>query len=119
MADGGGRNEDGMEEKFNSFKNLNAWQEAIELNKEIFSLVKLLPKEETYSLSDQMRRAAVSIPSNIAEGKGRGSDTDYKHFLRIARGSCYELATQLEISAEKLIIFNRQKLIVPMRCAIQ
>ena len=81
-------------------KNLKAWQKAIELNKEIYALVKDLPKNETYALSDQMRRAAVSIPSNIAEGKGRRSNKEYLQFLSIAKGSCYELETQLVLCEE-------------------
>ena len=75
------------------YKDLTAWQKSMELVKEVYCLVKKLPKEETYSLSDQMRRAAVSIPSNIAEGNGRKSLTDYARFLDIARGSEYELET--------------------------
>ena len=63
----------------------------------IYSLVKFLPKEENYALSDQMRRAVVSIPSNIAEGQGRASDKEYVHFLAMARGSLWELLTQHEI----------------------
>ena len=72
---------------------------------EIYSLVKLLPKEETYALSDQMRRAAVSIPSNIAEGQGRNSSKEFVKFLAIARGSLWELSTQIELS-EKLSFFS-------------
>lgn len=79
------------------YKDLTAWQKSMELVKEIYYLVKKLPKEEMYSLSDQMRRAAVSIPSNIAEGNGRKSLTEYARFLDIARGSEYELETQLQI----------------------
>ena len=79
------------------YKELMVWQKSMELVKEIYLSVRKLPKEETYSLSDQMRRAAVSIPSNIAEGNGRKSLTDYARFLDIARGSEYELETQLEI----------------------
>ena len=59
--------------------------------------MKFLPREENYALSDQMRRAVVSIPSNIAEGQGRASDKEYVHFLAMARGSLWELLTQLEI----------------------
>jgi four helix bundle protein len=73
------------------------WQKAMDLVKEIYLLVKHLPKEETYALSDQMRRAAVSIPSNIAEGYGRKSKLEYSRFLDIARGSLYELETQIHI----------------------
>ncbi len=79
------------------YKDLTVWQKSMELVKEIYYLVKKLPKEEMYSFSDQMRRAAVSIPSNIAEGNGRKSLTDYARFLDIARGSEYELETQLQI----------------------
>lgn len=81
-------------------KNLKAWQKAIELNKEVYALIKALPKNETYALSDQMRRAAVSIPSNIAEGKGRRSNKEYLQFLSVAKGSCYELETQLVLCEE-------------------
>lgn len=76
-------------------KDLIVWQKSMDLLVEIYRLVKKLPKEETYALSDQMRRAAVSIPSNIAEGRGRSSEKDYLRFLFIARGSRAELETQL------------------------
>lgn len=79
------------------YKDLTAWKKSMELVKEIYTLTKKLPKEETYGLSDQMRRAAVSIPSNIAEGNGRKTDNEYAHFLNIARGSECELETQLYI----------------------
>ena len=79
------------------YRELIVWQKSMELVKEIYCLVKKLPKEETYSLSDQMRRAATSIPSNIAEGNGRKSQIEYARFLDIARGSQFELETQLHI----------------------
>ena len=79
------------------YKELVVWQRSMELVKEIYLLVRKLPKEETYALSDQMRRAVVSIPSNIAEGYGRKSKTEYIRFLDIARGSQYELETQIQI----------------------
>lgn len=80
-----------------TFKDLIVWQKAMELVKETYILVKKLPKEETYALSDQMRRAAISIPSNIAEGNGRKSKSEYIRFLDISRGSLYELETQIYI----------------------
>ena len=84
-----------MDNMSGSYKELNVWQKAMELVVEVYSLIKLLPKEETYALADQMRRAAVSIPSNIAEGKNRSSNKEYYRFLSIARGSAAELETQL------------------------
>ena len=77
------------------YKDLIVWQKSMDLLVEVYRLVKKLPKEETYVLSDQMRRAAISIPSNIAEGKNRSSSKDYIRFLFIARGSRAELETQL------------------------
>ncbi len=77
------------------YSDLVVWQEARQLNRQIGDLVKKFPPYELYGLSDQMRRAAVSIGSNIAEGRGRGTIPDYIHFLYIARGSAYELGTQL------------------------
>ena len=82
---------------FTSYKELTVWQKSMDLTEEIYRLVKKLPKEETYALSDQMRRAAVSVPSNIAEGHGRQTEKEFKSFLSIARGSCYEIETQLLI----------------------
>lgn len=79
------------------YKNLKVWQKAMDLTVEIYSLIKLLPREETYALADQMRRAVVSIPSNIAEGHGRNSDKEFIKFLSISRGSLLELETQIEI----------------------
>ena len=79
------------------YRDLLVWQKAMDLVMEVYCLVKLLPKEETYALSDQMRRAVVSIPSNIAEGHGRGSVNEFAHFLTIAQGSRAEIETQLQI----------------------
>ena len=83
--------------KLNSYQDLLVWQKSVELCVEIYKLVKLLPKEEMYGLSDQMRRAVVSIPSNIAEGYTRNSTKEYLNFLSIANGSRTELETQLII----------------------
>ena len=77
------------------YKDLIVWQKSMDLLVEVYRLVKKLPKEETNVLSDQMRRAAVSVPSNIAEGKNRSSGKDYIRFLFIARGSRAEIETQL------------------------
>ena len=83
--------------KSSSFRDLIVWQKAMDLAVETYQLVKLLPKEETYSLADQMRRSAVSIPSNIAEGQGRITSKEFIRFLSLARGSLCELSTQLEL----------------------
>ena len=76
---------------------LVVWQKSIDLVAEIYRLVKKLPKEELYALSNQMRRAAVSIPSNVAEGKNRSSDKEFVRFLYMARGSLAEIESQLFI----------------------
>lgn len=80
-----------------TFQDLTVWRKSMDLLVEIYGIVKLLPPEERHALSDQMRRAAVSIPSNIAEGHQRGTTKDYVRFLHIARGSKAELETQLLI----------------------
>jgi four helix bundle protein len=80
-----------------SYKGLVVWQKAMSLTAIIYKLVKKLPKEELYSLGEQMRRAAVSIPSNIAEGQDRQTDKELIHFLTVSRGSKAELETQLLI----------------------
>ena len=82
----------------NSFKDLVVWQKSIELVKKVYSATSKLPKSEVYGLINQMRRAAVAIPSNIAEGKKRSTKKDFIHFLRIADGSAAELETQIIIS---------------------
>ena len=87
--------ERGLRMHLQSYKEFVVWQRAMELAVEIYRLMKLLPKFETYGIADQMRRAAVSIPSNIAEGQGRDSVKEFIHFLSIARGSRNELETQL------------------------
>jgi four helix bundle protein len=89
-----------MNKKVKSYKDLIIWQKGIELTKEIYKVVKKFPKEETYVLSDQLRRAAISIPSNIAEGQARQHTTEFKQFLYISLGSLAELNTQLIIAKE-------------------
>ena len=82
------------------FKNLIVWQKAMELVRMVYQASKMFPADERYALTDQLRRAVVSIPSNIAEGSGRASNKDYAHFLSIARGSLYETLTQLQIAQD-------------------
>ncbi len=79
------------------YEQLNVWQESMNLVTEVYTIVKKLPKEELFSLSDQLRRSAVSIPSNIAEGSSRNSKKEFIQFLYIALGSLCELETQLKI----------------------
>ncbi len=81
-----------------NFRDLIVWQKSMKLVTQIYLITKNFPKEEQYGLISQMRRSAVSIPSNIAEGYGRNSTNEYLRFLQIAQGSLYELETQLEIS---------------------
>lgn len=86
--------------KMEMYKKLIVWQKAMELVRVVYRLSKSFPPDERYALTDQLRRAAVSIPSNIAEGCGRASKKDYAHFLSIARGSFYETMTQLQIAQD-------------------
>lgn len=81
-------------------KDLDVWKNSISLVKNIYEITKSFPKEELYGLTNQMRRAAVSIPSNIAEGAARNHDKEFIQFLYISLGSLSELETQLIISFE-------------------
>ncbi len=90
-----------MNKVIQTYKDLIVWQRAMGLVKAIYELTEKFPKSEIYGLTSQMRRCAVSIPSNIAEGRRRGSKKDYHQFLVIAYGSGAELETQIEI-AKKL-----------------
>ena len=81
-----------------TYKDLLVWQKAIHFVTQVYKAVKGFPQEELYGLTSQIKRAAVSIPSNIAEGYGRKSTKDYIRFLQIAMGSIFEIQTQLEIS---------------------
>lgn len=86
-----------MDKKIHSYKDLIVWQKSMELVTGIYNLTETFPKGELYGLVSQMRRCAVSIPSNIAEGRRRSTGKDYRQFLIIAYGSGAELETQLEI----------------------
>lgn len=81
-----------------SFRELIVWQRSIQLAVAIYKLTRAFPREEMYGITSQMRRTAVSIPSNIAEGQGRLSTGEFRQFLGIARGSNFELQTQIEIA---------------------
>lgn len=88
--------------KIRSYKELIVWQKAVDLSVQIYVITDHYPKEEIYGLTSQMRRAAVSVASNIAEGRYRGTKKDFCQFLRIAFGSGAELETQIEISKRLL-----------------
>ena len=90
-----------MEErkKIRTYRDLVVWQKAMTYITAIYETTKVFPKEEVYGLVSQLRRSAISIPSNIAEGFGRRSRADYVRFLQIALGSLYETQTQMEIAS--------------------
>jgi four helix bundle protein len=92
-----------------SFRDLQVWQRAMQLCVAICRLTRDFPREEIYGLTSQIRRAAVSVPSNIAEGQGRLSSGEFRQFLGIARGSICELQTQLEIA--RSLQFGKPQLI--------
>ncbi len=83
-----------------TFRDLIAWQKVMTLTKVIYTVTMKFPAIEQFGLTSQMRRAAISIPSNIAEGYGRGSQPDFARFLKIARGSLMELQTQVMLAEE-------------------
>jgi len=86
------------------FRNLEIWRNGIELVKQVYQITGLLPTEEKFGLKSQINRAAISIPSNIAEGCSRNSDIEFKRFLEIAMGSLFELETQFIIVQELKLI---------------
>lgn len=83
-----------------NYRELIVWQDAIKIAKAVYQLTGKFPKHETYALVDQLRRAAVSVPSNIAEGQARKSPGDFKRFLHIALGSLAEADTHLVLAQE-------------------
>ena len=89
---------DGLPE-VRSYRDLIVWQKSMTLVKDVYRFSGVFPADERFGLTSQMRRCAISIPSNIAEGYGRQSTTDYVRFLKIATGSLYELQTQVDIAA--------------------
>ena len=98
-----------------NFRNLNIWKEGIVLVKNVYQLAELLPQEEKFGLKSQICRAAVSIPSNIAEGSSRNSEIDFKRYLEIALGSSFELETQL-IIIQELHLISKEKLKNLLEC---
>ncbi len=96
-----------MQPKYKSFKDLIVWQKSKNLVILVYKLTSSFPKEEVYGITSQIRRCAVSIPSNIAEGSMRGTQKDFKHFLKMALGSAAELQTQIDIA--KLLLFGKKE----------
>jgi four helix bundle protein len=104
----------------NSYKDLIVWQKSYELVKQAYKLTECLPKTEQFGLVSQIRRCAVSVPSNIAEGQQRHNIKEYKHFLGIAKGSAAELETQLllckdlygkDITTQLRLLYEVQKML--------
>jgi four helix bundle protein len=84
----------------NQFESLKVWKKAMELTKLVYQMSAKLPTDEKYNLIKQIKKCSISIPSNIAEGAGRNSNKEFKHFLSIANGSTFELQTQLLLIVE-------------------
>ena len=93
-------------------KNLDVWNKSMQLTEEIYRITRSFPREEVFGLVSQMRRAAVSIPSNIAEGYGRSSNAEVLHFLYISLGSSNELDTQMLISRQQAFVSDEDYMIV-------
>ena len=90
------------------FRKLKIWEQGIELVKQIYKLAEKLPAEEKFGLRSQITRAAISVPSNIAEGASRNSEIEFKRFLEIAIGSLFELETQIVIIQELVLISSEE-----------
>lgn len=90
-----------------NYRSLIVWQKSADFVEQVYGLLKRFPPEEKFALCDQIRRAVISVPSNIAEGSGRAGNRDYGHFLAIARGSLYETMAQLEIAKRLGYITDR------------
>ncbi|HZR27187.1 MAG TPA: four helix bundle protein [Terriglobales bacterium] len=99
-----------------SYKDLIAWQKAMTFVREIYRATANFPREEVFGLTSQLRRAAVSIPSNIAEGKGRYSPRDFQHFLKQARGSVNEVETQLLLARDLDYLQKDQTAVLLKQC---
>ncbi|MCF8360210.1 MAG: four helix bundle protein [Prolixibacteraceae bacterium] len=91
-----------------NYKEIKVWQKSRTVVKSVYLLTKKYPKEEIYGLTSQIRRAVISIPANIAEGAGRGTNKDFSHFLDIARGSLFELETLIILSIDLEFISEEQ-----------
>ncbi|HEY2858606.1 MAG TPA: four helix bundle protein [Terracidiphilus sp.] len=81
-----------------AYRDLQVWHKAMKLAAAVYEVSRAFPREELYGLTSQLRRSSISIPSNIAEGSGRNSTGEFKQFLGVARGSTYEVQTQLELA---------------------
>ncbi|MBQ7202538.1 MAG: four helix bundle protein [Eubacterium sp.] len=103
---------------YKDYKELIVWQKSMLLSEKAYELIKTLPSNERYCLSDQIRRSAISIPSNIAEGHGRNSKNEFSHFLAISRGSLSELETQL-ILGERIGFFQIIKRAHYLNCVMK
>jgi four helix bundle protein len=92
----------------NSFRGLDAWKKAMDLVDAVYDATRSFPRSEIYGLSSQLKKAAISIPSDIAEGRGRHTLPDYRHFLYEARGGTQEVETQVEIAVRQRFIDAQQ-----------
>lgn len=93
-----------------NFKELKIWKKSREMTKKVYFLTRSFPEEERFGIISQIRRAAISIPSNIAEGSGRNSDKDFRRFLSISLPSAYELETQIIISNDLKFLTDKDYL---------
>lgn len=91
-----------------NFRNYDIWKNGMDIADRVYSLTEGFPKFEIYGLCDQLRRAAVSIPSNVAEGSSRTSEAEFTHFLEYSIGSCFEVETQMEIAKRRGYITDKQ-----------
>ena len=96
-------------DKIRNFRDLEVWKKGIEIARDVYQMTSQFPREEVYGLTSQMRRASVSVPSNIAEGFNRFHNKEDRRFLYVALGSCAELETQTEIAAELKYVDDERK----------
>lgn len=99
-----------------SYRDLKAWSEAMPLAQRLYALTAKLPSDERFGLVQQLRRSAVSVPSNIAEGRARGATRDFTRFIAISRGSLAEIETQIELCLGLGMLNDEEANPVPARC---